>query len=106
MPRDVDTADSDAITAEAGSILDGRIRVLGIDIDSKSPVMWRSDPPSGKVWPKRYFKRLLPVANTVDDTDVKIPWELSRLNHLLTLGIAYRLTRDEKYVNALARPDG
>ena len=102
MPRDVDTADSDAITAEAGSILDGRIRVLGIDIDSKSPVMWRSDPPSGKVWPKRYFKRLLPVANTVDDTDVKIPWELSRLNHLLTLGIAYRLTRDEKYANALA----
>ncbi|WP_461202287.1 alginate lyase family protein, partial [Anoxybacillus sp. TBDG-1] len=30
-------------------------------------------------------------------TDVKVPWELSRFQHLFTLGKAYWLTNDEKY---------
>jgi len=38
--------------------------------------------------------RLIDLAN---DADVKVPWELSRHQHFVTLGQAFVLTGDEKY---------
>ena len=37
------------------------------------------------------------VVDLTNDADVKVPWELSRHQHFVTLGQAYVLTGDEKY---------
>jgi Heparinase II/III-like protein/Heparinase II/III N-terminus len=62
---------------------------------------WHLDPKSGYRWPKKFYKELLPVSPLTNDADVKLPWELSRMQHLLTLGQGYRLTGDELYAREL-----
>ena len=61
------------------------------------PIDWHLDVKSGYRWPRRFYLELLPVFNTTDATDGKIPYELSRLHHLVTLGQAWWLSRDERY---------
>ena len=62
-----------------------------------SPVDWHLDVNSGYRWPLSYYSELHPVFNTTDTTDGKIPYELSRLHHLVTLGQAWWLTGDEEH---------
>jgi Heparinase II/III-like protein/Heparinase II/III N-terminus len=61
-----------------------------------TPIDWHVDPISGHRWPKRFFFELKRL-NGAHKADVKVPWELSRLQHLFTLGKAYRLTRNDRY---------
>jgi len=67
----------------------GEIR-LGNEIN------WHCDLKSGYQWnPKKYYKKIkIPCGKA----DIKIPWELSRFQHLSVLGEAYWLTNDKKYV--------
>jgi uncharacterized heparinase superfamily protein len=59
-------------------------------------IPWHRDFKSGHEWPLRYHKALL-VYNPWDSSDVKVPWELSRFQHLPVLGKAYWLTEDERF---------
>jgi hypothetical protein len=61
------------------------------------PLDWHIDPVSGYRWPKKFFTELKHTWTGHDGKDVKLPWELSRMQHLPTLGKAYRLTKDERY---------
>ena len=61
------------------------------------PIDWDLDIKSGYRWPQRFYLELAPVFNTTDPTDAKIPYELSRLHHFVTLGQAWSLTGDERY---------
>ncbi len=56
---------------------------------------WHHDFKTGYKWnPKKYFKEIkIPYGKA----DIKIPWELSRFQHLTVLGQAYWLTANEKY---------
>lgn len=63
---------------------------LGQDID------WSCDFKSGTRWEPQYHTEINYI-NLNDSSDVKVPWELSRFQHLLTLGKAYWYTGDEKY---------
>jgi hypothetical protein len=54
---------------------------------------WRRDPLSGYVWPLQFHADI--VFSRGDGSDVRVLWELNRLNQLLTLGCAYAVTRDE-----------
>ena len=65
------------------------------------PIDWHVDPASGYRWPKKLFSDLTGAARSPNGTDIKIPWELSRMQHLPTLGKAYRLTKDERYAREL-----
>lgn len=67
-----------------------------ITIHHYKPIDWHIDFKSGYRWnPKTYYKDIkIPYGKT----DIKIPWELSRFQHLSVLGEAYWLTDDEKYV--------
>lgn len=60
------------------------------------PIDWQIDFKSGYRWDnnKRYKKS--GIVNPLG-SDIKIPWELSRFNHLLILGEAYLLTKNENY---------
>ena len=57
-------------------------------------IQWRRDPISGYVSPLVYHRDVELIRN--DGSDVRVLWELNRLGHLLTLGRAYAVTRDEK----------
>ena len=60
---------------------------------------WQRDFKSGKRWDEKSYS--LEIEPTPDrGHDIKVPWELSRLQHLPTLGIASAITADGLYREA------
>jgi uncharacterized heparinase superfamily protein len=57
---------------------------------------WHQDFKTGREWPLRYC-RDIEYLELDRPSDVKVPWELSRAQHLTMLGQAYWLTGDERY---------
>ena len=60
------------------------------------PLDWQLDFKSGYRWSNKEWYRKINYGNN-RGADIKVPWELSRCSHFLTLGQAYFLTGDEKY---------
>ena len=67
---------------------------LGDEID------WHADFKSGKSWPAHRPLRAKEIAPP--GADIKVPWEISRFQHLTTLGKAYWLAEDDKYAREFA----
>ncbi len=67
---------------------------LGEDID------WHKDYKSGFSWPPAYI-RSIDYNNPERPSDVKFPWELSRLQWLMPAGQAYLLTGEERYAETV-----
>ncbi len=66
-------------------------------IHKYQPIDWHIDFKSGYRWnPKRYYT-VIKYGYRVG-VDVKVPWELSRCQHLTILGEAYFFSKNEKYV--------
>jgi hypothetical protein len=90
--------------AERGRVLDAAHRALAHEIDLLgtgpvqlgSPIDWQRDWKTGRRWPLRYGRRL-EYAELDRPSDVKVPWEISRVQWLLPAGQAYLLTREEEY---------
>lgn len=59
-------------------------------------IAWNKDYKSGISWPNAYCKSIRYV-NPDDASDVKFPWELSRMQWMIPVGQAFALTNDEKY---------
>lgn len=57
---------------------------------------WNEDFKTGFTWENKFYK-LIKIVDLNNNADVKVPWELSRLQHFFTLGKAYWITNDEKY---------
>jgi hypothetical protein len=66
-------------------------------------ISWHFDPVSQKTWQKKYFKLLYPVASPGDSSDCKMPWELSRFQHLPSMAKAYIATEDMRFVEEALR---
>lgn len=85
------------IADAAPALIEGRFDLLGSGpFDARRTGAegggfdWHRDPVSALRWDDRaYFLDLRTVRG--DGSDVKLPWELSRMQHLLVLGQAYRL---------------
>jgi hypothetical protein len=56
---------------------------------------WNRDPRSGYLWPLDYHRDIKLMRS--DGSDVRVVWELNRLAHFITLGRAYKLTKDERF---------
>ncbi len=67
--------------------------LLGSGIVKSDPIDWQTDLKSGKRWKKQYYLKI----DHLNGADIKMPWELSRCQHLLWLGEAYLLTNDERF---------
>jgi len=66
-------------------------------IDSKyEPIDWHIDFKTGYRWDKHLFCKKITYGD-VPGADIKVPWELSRFQHLVLLGQAYLITGNEKY---------
>ena len=59
-------------------------------------IKWNQDFKSGFVWENDFYKNIK-IIDLDNNSDVKVPWELSRFQHLFTLGKAYWITDDLKY---------
>ena len=66
---------------------------------------WQRDFKSGMRWDERAYS--LEIVQTPDrGHDIKVPWELSRLQHLVVLGIAAAVTKDPAFrLTALGQVD-
>ena len=89
-------AAADAICAGVYNLLGSGPRFLGPEPD------WLADFISGYRWRPAYH-RSIDYLDLGRASDVKVPWELSRCQHFVTLGRAYALTGDAKYAAAFVR---
>lgn len=72
-----------------------RVDLLGTgEISLGDPIQWHRDFKAGRVWPADYFSTI-DCCELDQPSDVKVPWEISRLQWLIPVGQAYLLTRDE-----------
>jgi uncharacterized heparinase superfamily protein len=85
------------VIAAADQICSGRFSLLGYEgLSFGDPVDWHLDPVAGQRAPVVHWSRIDPLdASVVGDS--KVIWELNRHQWLVTLGQAYRFTRDERY---------
>ncbi len=85
--------------AEANLVMQHKFNILGTEIQYYGhPINWSLDVKSGYKWPLVYYKKLLYGSLTgKNGSDVKIPWELSRFQHVSLLAKAYICTNDERY---------
>ncbi len=86
----------------ADLILDGRIDLLGItNIYIGTEIDWHYEPISGKRSPIKHWKEFDELDSS-ETGDKKVLWELNRHQHFFTLGVAFWLTKDERYAKAFA----
>lgn len=94
---------ADLLISEADDVRHGRLNILGSGPTLIGPVVdWHRDFKSGYRWPESFF---MDVETTrLDDlSDAKVPWDLSRSHHLLTLARAACLTGNGEYSSEVER---
>ena len=85
------------IINDADKICSHIFNLLGSgDIYLGKQLPWNMDFKTNFVWENKFYKDIK-IIDLSNNADVKVPWELSRFQHLFTLGKAYWLTNDEKY---------
>jgi hypothetical protein len=91
-----------AVIEDADRICRHEFALLGSDRTFwGDPIDWHWDPVSGYRWPKAFYGEIKSANQQDAGYDVKLPWELSRMQHLPTLGKAYRLTHNERYAKEI-----
>ncbi|HEY2028140.1 MAG TPA: heparinase II/III family protein, partial [Myxococcales bacterium] len=89
------------VIAVADRAVSGRFTVLS-NTTSADPETWDCDFVSGARWPVR-FHSLYAYSDLLDlgrPSDVKVPWELARLQALPVMALAFVITGDERYARA------
>ena len=64
------------------------------------PADWHTDVKTGTTWPQGWWREV-EYAQLDRPSDVKVPWELSRLQWLLPAGQAYLLEADERHASSV-----
>jgi hypothetical protein len=96
----VDDAERTRVLCAAEDAVERRVHLLGYGpAELGRPIDWLRDPVSGDRWQPGYAPRIAYV-DSGRPSDVKLPWEISRLQWLLPAGQAYLLTGDERYAAA------
>ena len=102
LPPELVTA-AERLRLEADAVLEHKVDYLGSGPTSLGPeIDWHLDFKSGYRWPVAFYQDV-EVTRLTDDSDAKVPWELSRGHQLLTLARAARLYGDERYALELER---
>jgi hypothetical protein len=86
-------ARADAIVAHRFDLLGSGPTELGPTID------WQRDFKTGRSWPLAHIS-LIQVSYQ-DASDIKVPWELSRCQHLPLLAAAHRVSGDDRYLDEI-----
>lgn len=81
----------------ANKTCSGIYNILGSGEIILDPIDWHLDFKSGYSWRPNTFFLDYKQENIFNNSDVKVPRELSRSHHLLHCGLAYKITGNEKY---------
>ena len=84
---------------EADALLSGKMRVFAKD-DAPFPPIWNRDPKTGRDAPTSFGRGINYRHETVVG-DIKYLWEPNRHQEMVTLAQAWRLSNDEKYLEAV-----
>ena len=84
---------ADDLVAHCFDLLGSGPTDLGERID------WQRDFKSGRSWPLEHISSL-PISYP-DGSDIKVPWELSRFQHLPLLAGAHRVTGEARYLDEI-----
>lgn len=88
---------------EAENIVDGRLNLLGLkNVYVGTEIDWHREPVSGKSSPKKHWRKFDEV-DPAESGNKKIVWEVNRHQYFFTLGVAFWLTRDERFGAVFAR---
>lgn len=91
-----------AVLASADAACRNEISMLGQLFRYPNGIDWHSDPVTGWRFPFLHRSRVGRYLGSGRPVDLIRFWELNRLQHLITLGIAYGLTGDQRYVDAFS----
>ena len=95
--------DYQRVLERAERALKHQVDLLGSGLIDLGPkIDWHRDYKAGLDWPIRYFKDI-DIIDPGRPSDVKFPWELSRMQWMIPLGQAYLLTGDERYAEGARR---
>ena len=94
---------------DADRIANGVVRILGADavsiVESDAGatgarrVRWHGDIIAGYEWSPAAFYKDIEIPHGV--ADIKVPWEISRCQHLPVLGMAYAIWGDDRYAEEI-----
>ena len=88
---------------KADRMISGKFDLLGLlNLDFGADVDWHYEPVAGKHIPLKHWKQFDEL-DTRETGDKKIVWEINRHQHFFTLGMAYWLTKDERYAETFAK---
>ncbi len=89
-----------ALIARADAILAHRFDLLGLGPRRARQAHRLAPGLQGRApWPADHISRI--VISYPDGSDIKVPWELSRFQHLPLLAAAHRLSGDERYLDEI-----
>lgn len=90
-------SDTEQLILQADKICSHVFDLLGSgEVYLGETIKWNQDFKSGYTWKNNFYKRIKTI-DLNNDADVKVPWELSRFQHITLLGQAYWIASDEKY---------
>ena len=96
----LDEDDRRLLIERADAVAAHRFDLLGSGpVDLGAAIDWSRDFKSGRRWPLQHG--LLIEAFYFDDSDIKVPWELSRCQHLPLLAAAFKLSGERRYLDEL-----
>ncbi len=100
---ELERLDSDAradLLERAERVLAHRFDLLGSGpTDLGGTIDWQRDFKSGRRWPDVHISRVPIVFG--DGSDIKVPWELSRCQHLPLLSAAHRVSGEPRFLDEL-----
>ena len=94
----LDGTERAAVLDRASHVLEHRFDLLGSGpTDLGADIDWLQDFKSGRRWPLDHGSRI--VISYPDQSDIKVPWELSRCQHLPLPAAAYRMTEEPRFID-------
>ncbi len=95
----LDSGGRAALVGRAEALAAHRFDLLGSGpVELGAQIDWQRDFKSGRVWPLEHISRV-PIVFP-DGSDIKVPWELSRCQHLPLLAAAWRVTGERRFLDA------
>jgi len=89
------------VLAKADAACQNELTLFGQVYKFSNDIDWHRDPATGKRFPVIYIKYIERyIESSTRPMDIILLWELNRHQHFITLGMAYWLTGNQKYVDA------
>ena len=92
--------DLSEIQKEADDIVENRYNIFGKETYYGSPINFHLDPITNLSWPLKFWDDI-EYRKKNQYGGIKFAWEINRLHHWPKLAIAYRIVRDEKYLQEI-----